>query len=152
MRTNNRIDRAFGPVGSTAGVFIFLAGIGIIYFSLAGLIFIIVGAFVGFTSSLTVVDFDNKKIKYGDNFFGFIKTGKWIQIEDSMVLGLKQKRGVWRAYSRSNRTLEIKENNNYIILFDSNKVEIAPIFKSTNRSKAEQELGNLSSLLGLKTI
>jgi hypothetical protein len=152
MKTNNRIDQAFGPIGSTAGAVIFVAGIGIIYFSLAGLLFIIAGAFVGFTTSLTVVDFDNKRIRYGDSYFGFIKTGKWIRIEDSMCLGIKQKRGIWRAYSRSNRMLDIKENNYYIILFDSKHTEIAPILKSTSRGKAEQELENLSSLLGLKTI
>jgi hypothetical protein len=69
-----------------------------------------------------------------------------------MALGIKQKRGVRRAYSRSNRTLDIKENNFYIILFDSNQTEIAPVFKSTNRSKAELKLGNLSLKFGLHTI
>jgi hypothetical protein len=71
--TNYKIDSTFGPIGSSAGMFIFIAGLVITYFSLAGILFIISGVFAGFTASSTVVDFDTKRMKYGDSFCCFIK-------------------------------------------------------------------------------
>jgi hypothetical protein len=152
MKVNYKIDQPFGPVAASAGVFIFIAGIAVTYFSLAGIIFIIAGAFVGFTYSSTSIDLDGKKIKYDDVYFGLIKTGKWTKIEDNMLLGVKQNHLSWRAHSRSNRPLLIKENNYYIVLLNSNQTEIAPIYKATNSDKVRQELESLSLKLGLKTI
>lgn len=47
MITRNKLDKTFGPVGSLAGIF----------YSLTGLILVLIGAFVGFTSTMTLVDF-----------------------------------------------------------------------------------------------
>jgi hypothetical protein len=152
MKTKYRLDFAFGPVGSTAGIFIFCAGIGIIYFSLIGLVCILLGSFIGFTTSASVVDFESKKIKYGNNLFGIINTGKWIEINESMSLGIRQQKRAWRAYSMSNRSIDVAENNFRIILFDKNREKIVPILKSKSLGIAEEELVKLTSKLGLKRI
>ena len=51
VTTNNRLDKSFGPVGSSAGVMLFVAGLIITCFYSSGLILVFIGAFVGFTYS-----------------------------------------------------------------------------------------------------
>jgi hypothetical protein len=57
---------------------------------LSGLILIIIGAFIGFTTSSTLVDFDKKRIKFSNNLFGIITTGKWTYINSDMKFGIKK--------------------------------------------------------------
>ena len=49
-------------MGSFAGIVMFIAGIVATYFALSGLILVFVGAFIGFTSTSTLLDDDNKQI------------------------------------------------------------------------------------------
>ena len=57
MITRNKLDKTFGPIGSLAGIFLFIAWLIITCFSLTGLILVLMGAFVGFSSTMTLVDF-----------------------------------------------------------------------------------------------
>ena len=59
MITVNRLDKAFGPVGTTAGISLFIAGLIISFFSFTGPILVLIGAFVGFTSTSTLIDHDS---------------------------------------------------------------------------------------------
>jgi hypothetical protein len=58
MITRNKLDKTFGPVGSLAGIFLFIAG----------LIIVLIGAFVGFTSTMTLVDFVKRNFKTKKRF------------------------------------------------------------------------------------
>jgi len=149
MITNNSLDKSFGPVGNAAGVFMFIAGLALIYFSLFGLILILFGAFVGFTSSSTLIDYDKKRVKFSNNLFGIIETGKWINIEPNMKIGIKKSNRTWRTYSRSNRTLDIVSKDFRLILFDSNGKQIMPIKKMDSFDSAKLELETLANQLGL---
>ncbi len=58
MITKNKLDKVFGPVGAASGVFLFIAGGIMSYFSWSGLILVFAGAFIGFTSTGTWIDFE----------------------------------------------------------------------------------------------
>ena len=58
---------------------------------------VIVGAFVGFSSSSTFIDFDQKRVKFSNNIFGLIRTGKWMAIEPNMKIGLNISNQVWNT-------------------------------------------------------
>ena len=88
--TTYQLDKSFGPVGSSAGTFVFIAGIISLYFSFAGLVLILLGAFVGFSSSSTTLDFENRRIRFSNDYFGFMKSGKWISFEPEMKIGIRQ--------------------------------------------------------------
>jgi len=149
MKTNNRLDKSFGPVGTSAGVILFIAGIIITYFSFSGLIPLIIGAFVGFSSSSTIIDYDKKRIKFSNNLFGIIQSGKWVNIEPNMKIGINKSHRVWRAYSRGNRTLDIANKDFRITLYDSGNKLIMPIKKTETLDSAKAELEIISNQLGL---
>ncbi|HSO78448.1 MAG TPA: hypothetical protein VLQ76_07760, partial [Bacteroidales bacterium] len=75
MKTDNktesfRLDKSFGPVGSSAGTLLFFGGLVSLYFSLTGLVLVLLGAFVGFSSSSTAIDFRKRKMRFSNDIFG----------------------------------------------------------------------------------
>jgi len=148
----NKLDKSFGPSGSIAGVFLFISGIIIIFFSFSGLFLILFGAFWGFSTSGTIIDVENSKIKFSNNLFGFWVTGQWFDIEPDMKIGIKVLTKVWRTFSQSNRTLEITVKNFGIMLYRADNKEIMPIMKTKSLDKAKIELDRLSQLLKLDVI
>jgi hypothetical protein len=68
----------------------FLGGIIATFYSWFGLVIAVVGAFAFFTTTSSIIDSDNKKIKFSDNLFGIIPVGKWIDIKPDMKLGLEK--------------------------------------------------------------
>ncbi|MFO7370966.1 MAG: hypothetical protein R6X09_11925 [Bacteroidales bacterium] len=152
MTTKNKLDKIFGPVGTSAGIFLFVAGLIITFFSLKGLVLVLIGAFVGFTSTGTLIDFEKKRLRFSNNIFGIFPIGQWIYIQSDMKIGIKKSNKVWRAYSRSNRTLDIANNDYRLILYDSNGREIISIQKSDNIDSAKSNLAKLSNQLGIGVI
>ncbi len=152
MKTTNYLDKSFGPVGSSAGIFLFAAGIFTTYISFYGLLLILIGGFLGFTSSCCTIDFERKRIKFSDNLFGFIKTGKWIVIDPGMKLGINESNIQWRAYSRGNRSIEIDDNDFRLILFDAEGYAIMPVQKADTLESARAKLEILIAKLQIKAI
>jgi hypothetical protein len=149
MIANNRLEKSFGPVGSVAGIFVFVAGLYATYTSFTGLILILIGAFLGFTSTSALIDYENKRVKLSTNIFGFIKTGHWISIDSDMKLGIKKSNRLWRAYSKSNQVLDISENDSMIVLYDSAGKQIIPLKKGDSIDELQLALESLSKQLGL---
>lgn len=153
MIINNKLDKSFGPVGSFAGILVFAAGLfSIYYFSLFSLILVLIGAFVGFTNSSTMIDFDKKRIKLSNNLFGVIKTGQWIIVKPDMKIGISKSNQVWRTYSRGNRTLDTESKDYRLILYDSSGKMIMPIRKVSDINSAKSELEKICSQLGLSQV
>lgn len=148
MIQKNKLDKTFGPVGSIAGIILFIAGIYTVVYSYAGIAIIALGAFVGFTGSYAYVDISKKKVRLSTNLFGFIPTGNWIPIEPTMNLEIKKSNYAWRAYSRSNRELNIDNNEFYIIITDFKKISI-PLLKSDSLENARIKLTQLEHQLNI---
>ena len=149
MVTENKLDKSFGPAGSSAGIFLFIIGIITTITSLFGLVLVLLGAFIGFSSSSTFIDSDKRRIKFSNNLFGILKIGKWIQINPAMKLAIKDSAITWRTYSRGNRTLDIESKDFRIILLDSDNQEIMQIKKTNSLDLAKAELEILCNKLGL---
>lgn len=150
MTTRNNLDKVFGPVGSTSGIFIFLVGLIMTYYSWSGLILALIGAFVGFTSTSTVIDFDKKRIRFSNNIFGIFPIGPWVLIKTDMKVGIKKSHKVWRAYSRSNRTFDMANNDYRIMLYDAKGKELMPLQKANNLDTARLSLNEYSEQLGVE--
>ena len=86
------------------------------YNTLSGLILVLIGAFIAFTTTSTLIDTDKKRIKFSNNFLGIIGIGQWIDLEVEMKIGLKNIHKGYRTYSRSNRTLDIHNKDIRIVL------------------------------------
>jgi hypothetical protein len=152
MIIKNKLDKTFGPFGSSTGFFMLLGGIIATYYSFVGLFIAIVGAFAAFTSTSTLIDTDNKKVKFSDNLFGIIPVGKWIDIKPGMKIGLKKSHKGYVGYIRGTQPVDIHYNDIRIFLYDSGNKQIMPIKKFNSYESSKSELNSLSTMLGLSII
>jgi hypothetical protein len=149
---NSLERRSFGPYASSTGLFLFLGGLLIAYFNSGGLFLAIIGAFIAFTKTCTIIDTEKRRIRHADYIFGFFPFGKWVYIQDSMKLGLQKVRRGYTAYTRGNQPVDIKETDIRIFLFNSNNKPMMPIKRFPSYESAESELGDLASLLNVKLL
>jgi hypothetical protein len=152
MIVNNKLDKSFGPVGTSSGVILFVAGLILAYFYFTGIILVLIGAFVGFSSTSALIDYGKKRVKFSNNIFGIIKIGQWINIEPSMKIGIKDSNITWQSYSRGNRTLAIINKDFRVILLDIENKEIMPIKKTNSYDTAKMECETLGNQWGLSMI
>lgn len=149
MIENNRLDKSFGSVGTSAGVFLFIAGLILTYFYFSGIILVLIGGFVGFTSTSTLINYKTKKVKFSNNIFGLIPVGKWVEVDPSMKIGIKESNLTYRAFSRGNRALDIDQNDFRMVLFDSQNREVMQVKKFNTLEAAKMELEPMAERLGL---
>jgi len=143
-----KLDKTFGPVGTIAGVTLFIAGIITILYSLGGIVLIVLGAFIGFTSSGTYIDIENRRVKSITKLFGIIGVGKWINIDENSSIEIQKSDVVWRTYSKSNRTIDIADKYYYVILHKSRKDSV-PLIRATSLTTANSEAQALIQKLGI---
>lgn len=141
MKTTNKLDKTFGPVGSVAGIVLFASGLILVWFSMSALLNILLGAFLGFTFSSTEIDLDEKKVRHSDVLFGMIKTGKWIAVRPEMKIGILKSRKTWRTFSMGNRELETPMEDHRLVLFTGAGKNRIPLkkFDSTEEARIEQD-------------
>jgi hypothetical protein len=151
MKANNKLDKSFGPVGSFAGIIVFLAGLGSLYFSWFSLVLVLIGAFMGFTYSSAEIDFDRKRIRFVNNLFGVIKLGQWMNIKPGMKIGIAKSRKIWKTYSVGNRELDVTNEDHRLVLYDSSGKKIMPVKKSDNINSAKMELETICRQLEIKS-
>lgn len=149
---NNWLDKSFGPAGTFAGVVLFLAGLVLSWFYLSGIFLVVIGGFLGFTSTSALIDTDGMRVKFCNNIFGIIRTGKWIPIEPTMKLGIRESNQTYRAFSSGNRVLDVSKKDYRLILFDSHNREILPMKKFDTIEAAKTELQAMGNRLGLTSI
>ena len=152
MILKNKLDKSFGPSGTFAGYTLFAVGLITTYSNWGGLILVVVGAFMGFSSTSTLIDPGNKKIMFSNNLFGFLKTGKWIDIDATMKVGIKESNVTWTTFSRSNRSIDAIKKDFRIVLCNSDEKEIMEISKSDSLDSATNQLEIISKQLGLSPI
>jgi hypothetical protein len=152
MKAVNKLDKSFGPSGSTAGIVLFSIGVIITFSNFLGLILILLGAFLGFTFTCTEVDFDTRRIKFTEKLFGIIPTGKWVRIELGMKIGIKESNITWRTFSRSNRSIDTDVTDFRLILFDADDKEIMPVKKTNSLESALAERKILCNKLELSEL
>jgi hypothetical protein len=152
MIIENTLDnKSFGPFASSTGLFLFIGGVIFSYFSLFGLIIAIIGAFVAFTSTRTIIDTESKRIKHADYLFGLLPLGRWIEIQYGMKLGIKAVKRGYSGYTRGSQQIDIQSRDVRIFLLDSNNKQILPIKKFKSFESAREELKELEFLLGITT-
>ncbi len=147
----NKLDKSFGAGGSSTGLFLFIAGLATTYYSLIGIVFIICGAFIGFTFTCSIIDISKKRIKFTTYLFGIFSTGKWIDIKSDMKLGIK-KSNIGQRISSRGSSLDIYNKDFRIILCGIDNKQIVPIKKFDTIESAKKELETLTLQLGLARI
>lgn len=149
MTKRNKLDMVFGPSGSAAGLFILIVGLVVSYNFIGGIVLVLAGAFMGFTSTSSLIDIERKRVKFSNNIFGIIKIGKWIDVTPEMSLRVIKSHKGYTTLSRSNRRLDIHVRDYRIVLIDKNNEEIKPLEKFNSLDEAKKELVLLNGELGL---
>lgn len=150
MIIKNKIEKPFGPSGSTTGIVLFIVGIIYTYYSIIGVIMIVVGAFIGFSYVSTYLDIEKRRIKFSNVLFGIIPTGKWIDIKNDMRIGFVNSQRGFRTYSRGMRTNDVIIKDVRIMLYGSDNKKIGPINKCKSLESAKKEARELNELIGLE--
>jgi hypothetical protein len=149
MTTTNKLDKYFGPTGTTAGITLFIAGLIITWFSWFGIILVLIGAFTAFTRTGSQIDFELKRVRFTNVFFGIIPTGNWIKIEPEMKIGIEKANILWRTYSRGNQSLDINESDFRLILYNKDRKHLFPLKKLDSIDTAQKDLALMSEKLGI---
>lgn len=109
----------FGPPQVYMGYVFIAIGIFCSFYSPITLFFIIPGAFMAFTSAGTIIDVENKKVRPYTSLFGFIRTGKWIDV--SVFSGFKIMKSSRKYTSYSLTGVQLDMNISDISLLLVNK-------------------------------
>lgn len=151
LKEVNILEMFFGPVGSFAGIVIFISGIVMLYFSLKAIVLIVFGAFVGFTFNCTCIDYERKRVRFQVRLFGFIPIGKWIYVTGEEIIFVELYARRFRTYSRANIPIDVTRADYRIFFRDKEgKIKI-PLKKFKTRAEAEYAQGEYEEKLGILT-
>ncbi len=147
---SHRLDKLLGPSGSFGGWVILLTGLVALFASWTAVFLVLIGAFAAFTGTMTIIDFGNRRVKYATALFGLIRFGRWIEVEETMTIRVRQSGRSQTVYSRSNRPLSLGERDFSVVLKDSGGREICPLLRFKSRQAAEEVAVELAGRLQVR--
>lgn len=144
----NRLGKSFGSSFSFSGWILCIAGILLTYNSIYCLLLIIPGAFIAFTDSSVIIDFDSKKIFYSNNIFGILKFGKWFSVGTDSTLKVVRNKSGTRMHSLGNRTIDLR-GKSYKLILSNRKKDIIPLKLSNNLNELKKDADYISNRLNV---
>jgi len=145
----NKINRFYGIVGLIGGILFTLTGFWAMFYTIKGILLVLIGAFIGFTNECTTIDTVQKKLRHTFNWMGFIPSGDWIEIKSRMKLEIKKPDYSYLMAGKKKRLIEKGDNFYYLLLFDENDKFIMPVKKYKRKQDAEEDYGYMKILVGL---
>lgn len=151
MKTDNKIDNAFGRTAVFVGGLFLITGAGFIYFKayIAGVVVQLISLFVIFSYSGVDIDTENKRIRQYNKLFGLIKIGRWkptkIYRGVTLVPFVKSE----SMASWSNRTTTLRTRDYRIFIVDKAKKPAFAIKCCDNIQEAKDSLDEFSIWLKL---
>lgn len=153
MVVKYKLEYSFGPIGSFVGKFGFFSsilGMVISEFSVFALIFLVIPAFLGFSKTHIFIDTEKLKVRFSTTIFGLIPTGKWIDIDDEMEIGIRANMEQWQYIGLSNKSLKLKSTPFKIVLYKSTNKPLLTLKYANTVEEAKLELESLAKLLGME--
>jgi hypothetical protein len=144
---NNKLGKVFGPVQIYMGYVFIACGILCASYSFTSLFLIIPGAFMAFTSTGTIVDTDNKRVKPYTLFFGIMRTGKWIDAGQFTRFSIKKVTKNHTSYSRGSVRLDMDQSEIRLLLINSDNTKNVVLNKFCKFEEAQLEMKELEALI-----
>jgi hypothetical protein len=144
---NYNHGKFFGPVQSYSGYVFIACGILFVSYSFLTLFLIIPGAFMAFTSTGTILDTDNKKVKPFTLLFGFFSTGKWIDVKEFTRFSIQKGTRRYTSYSRGSVKLDLGITDIRLMLVNSNGTGKIIVNRYSNFEEAHLEMEELNRIL-----
>ena len=151
----HKLDKIFGPSGTFAGYILILTGV-LAFFvvenPVGALVPILVGIFVAFSSTGTQLNFNSRKVRSYTAYFGFLKSGKWQNLDLYDQIQIAEPVIHYRTYSRSNRSMDVYKKDYRIMLLGNHLKLRIPLQKFKSYEQADSEAENISALLNIRYI
>lgn len=144
---DNNLGKFFSPVQSYMGYIFIACGIFAATYSLTSLLLLIPGFFMAFTYTGTIIDTDNKRVKPYTSLFGFIRTGKWIEVKCSSRFKIIRSNRRYTTYSRGNVKFDMDLSDIRLILTGQDEKKKIVLNRYTKFEDAQKEMEELSGLL-----
>lgn len=149
-----KLEDSFGPIGSLAGKVAFF-GVLIMMFAydsyiVVSILFLLITTFIGFSKTFIFIDTEKNRIRFSTMIFGLFPTGKFMDIDDDMEIGIAPNMGNWQYVSRANRSLSLRQKAYKIVLY---KLDNKPLFTLkyiSTKEEAEKELDRFALLLDME--
>jgi hypothetical protein len=138
---NYNHGKFFGPVQVFMGYVFIATGIFCAIYSLTVLLFIIPGSFLAFTFTGTIIDTENKKVRPYTSHFGFIRTGKWVEVSRFSGFKIMKSNRRYTSFSRSNIQLDLNISDiNLLMISNKSKMKVLiNRYKSFEDARREME-------------
>jgi hypothetical protein len=143
---DNNFGKFFGPSFAYTGYALMIAGLLTISYSFTSLFLLIPGIFIAFTNYGTIIDTDNNKVKTYTSLFGFIRTGKWIEISRFSRFSIEKATRRYTSYSRGSVRFDMNISSiNLLLINRDGKGKI--ILKKFNKFEdAQKEMDELEKI------
>jgi len=147
MLLYNNHGKFFGPVQVYMGYVFIACGIFFVTYSLTTLLLLIPGAFMAFTFTGTIIDIENKKVRPYTSLFGFIRTGKWIEVSRFSRFKIMKSNRRYTSYSRANVQLDMNISDITLLLVSKDGRRKVVLNRYSNFEDARKEMDELSGML-----
>ena len=111
------------------------------------LLFLIPGTFMAFTSTGSLIDIENKKVRPYTSLFGFIRTGKWIEISGFSGFKIIKSNRRYTSYSRANVQLDMNISDISLLLVNKNGTRKVVLNRYNNFEDARKDMDELKNTL-----
>jgi hypothetical protein len=111
------------------------------------ILFIIPGAFMAFTSTGSMIDIENKKVRPYTSLFGFIRTGKWIEVSGFSGFKIMKSNRRYTSYSRANVQLDMNISDIKLLLVNKNGTRKVVLNRYNNFEDARRDMDELKNTL-----
>jgi hypothetical protein len=143
---NNNHGNFFNPVKRLGYVFIACGLIGMAY-SLAAVLLTIPGAFMAFTYTGTIIDTEKKRINPYTSHFGFIRTGKWIEVTRFARFKIVKSNRGSSFYSRGGVRFDMNLTDITLLLVSHDGREKVVVNRYSSFEEAQREKDELIEIL-----
>lgn len=143
---NYNHGKFFGPVQVFMGYVFIATGIFCAIYSLTVLLFIIPGSFLAFTFTGTIIDTENKKVRPYTYLFGFIRTGKWVEVSRFSGFKIMKSNRRYTSFSRTNMQLDLNITDISLLMISKNSKMKVLINRYKSFEDARREMEDLKML------
>ena len=147
MLLYNNHGKFFGPVQVYMGYVFIACGIFFVTYSLTTLLLLISGAFMAFTFTGTIIDIENKKVRPYTSLFGFIRTGKWIEVSNFSGFKIMKSNRRYTSYSRGSVRLDMNISDISLLLVSKDGRRKVVLNRYSNFEDAHKEMDELNRML-----
>ena len=147
MITHYKLGKIFGSSMVFAGYILMVFGVLSLYFTISSIGLILLGAFIAFTSSGTLIEPEKQQFKNYLLLFGFLQIGKKQSFEKEDRIEVKKFKGKHICYSRSNRQSTVDINDYRIYLITSQSKKKVLIARFVTEEEAIEESTSIKSII-----